>query len=106
VIIFHKFGQFIPANNNIGTTHQPDHEEHFKMLSCINTAPVPIVLSTYTPTQIEPSFIIKKCEFGSRIAYCHVAHKSQFQKCVLSHNHIIQLTKPVLFYMASAQHFA
>jgi hypothetical protein len=72
------------------------------MLSCINTAPVPIVLSTYTPTQNQASSL-RNVSLGQ---YCHVAHKSQFQKCVLSHNHIIQLTKPVLFYMASAQHFA
>lgn len=32
-------------------------------LSWIYTAPVPIVLSTDTPTHMEPSFISAKCKF-------------------------------------------
>jgi hypothetical protein len=46
------------------TPHQTsDHEEALQSLSQINTAPIPNVLSTDIHTQIEPSFISKKCKF-------------------------------------------
>jgi hypothetical protein len=38
-------------------------KEYFKSLSQINTAQIPIVLSIYIPTKMEPSFIGKKYEF-------------------------------------------
>jgi hypothetical protein len=45
---------------------------HFKSLSQINTAPVPTVLSTDIPTQMESTFINEKCMFWIKntIMYC------------------------------------
>jgi hypothetical protein len=42
-------------------THQfSDHKGNLKSLSQTNTAPLPPVFGTDTPTQMEPSFIITK----------------------------------------------
>jgi hypothetical protein len=45
---------------------------HFKSLSQFNAAPVPAVLSTDIPTQMEPSFVSEKAKFSNKntIMYC------------------------------------
>jgi hypothetical protein len=55
---------------------------HFRSLSQINTASIPVVLSLDTPTQIEPSFISENANSGSR-TLSYTACKNQLQKCVL-----------------------
>jgi hypothetical protein len=55
---------------------------HFKSLSQINPAPVPVVLSTDKPTQVEPSFMSENVSFGSR-TLSRIARKNQLQKSVL-----------------------
>jgi hypothetical protein len=58
-------------------------------MSQIITAPIPLVLSTYIPTQMESSFIRERS--AAKIIY-----KNVFFCC----NRLLHLLEPVLFYMA------
>jgi hypothetical protein len=73
---------------------------YFKILSWINTAPVPVILSIYAPTQIDTRFISEHFKFWVKnaIIYCP---QNLVQNAFLSHNRLPQLLEPVLFFMAS-----
>jgi hypothetical protein len=72
---------------------------HFKLLLRINTAPIPIVLSTDIPTQMEPSFISEKQVLGQEHRHVLPA-KTSYKNAFLYRNRILQLLESVLFYTA------
>jgi hypothetical protein len=82
-------------------THQSyDRERALQILSWINIVPVPTVLSTDIPTQMEPSFISDK-SFGWRRP-SSIACKSSYKDALFfSHKHLHHLLALVLFYMAA-----
>jgi hypothetical protein len=74
-------------------------KRHFRSLFQIKSATIPTVLSTDTPTQIEPSFKSEKHKswVNNTVMYC-------LQKPVTkipSHSHLLHLLEPVLLYIAS-----
>jgi hypothetical protein len=73
---------------------------HFKRLPRINTAPIPIVLSTDIPTQMERSFISEKCKFLVKNTIMYLPTKTSYKNALFSRNRLLQLLEPVLFYMA------
>jgi hypothetical protein len=80
------------------TTHQSyDHEGALQTSSSINTAPVPIVLSIDIPTQMEPSFISKKCQFWVKNTVMYCLQKNSYKNAFFSRNRLLQLLEPVLF---------
>jgi hypothetical protein len=69
---------------------------HFKSLSQINSAPVPIVLSADTPTQMEPSFISEKCKlFGQKLRHT-LPTKTRCKNALFACNCLLQLLESVL----------
>jgi hypothetical protein len=73
---------------------------HFKRLLRINIAPIPIVLSTDIPTQMEPSSITEKCKVLGQEHRHVLPAKTSCKNAFFSRNHILQLFEPVLFYTA------
>jgi hypothetical protein len=68
---------------------------NLESLSQIPTVPVPIVLST----DMEPSFICKKCKFWVKETAMFFPQKLSYRN-VFSHKRHLQLLEPVSFYMA------
>jgi hypothetical protein len=85
-LVLKKYGSYNSCSSK-GTPHTNLQvmKGHLKMR--LNTAAIPIVLST--PTHMEPSFISESVSFGSRTLSC----KNPF-----SHNRLFHLLEPVLFY--------
>jgi hypothetical protein len=72
-----------------------------KSLSQINTASVRTVLSIHIPAQIKQCFMSEKCKFLVKNTIMYCLQKAVTKVSVFfSHNCLLQLLEPVLFYTA------
>jgi hypothetical protein len=75
-------------------------KKHFKSLSRINTASVPIVLNIDTPTQMLPSLVGEKYKVFGPGTPSYVVRKITYGNAIFSVNLFLRLLQPVLFYTA------
>jgi hypothetical protein len=83
-IAFKKYGSnYSHSSNDTPHTNLLIVKWHFKILSQINTAPVPLVLRIHMSTQMEPNFISEECKLWikSTVIYCL---QKPVTKCILS----------------------
>jgi hypothetical protein len=71
-----KYGSYYSCNSN-GTSHANllIMKGHYKFMSQISTAQIPIILNTDKPIQMKQSFISEKCEFWVKNTIINCLHK-------------------------------
>jgi hypothetical protein len=94
--VYRSVGPTILVANGTPHTSLLIVKEYFNSWYLVNTASVPVVLSIYIPSQIEPSFFSKRCRcwFKSTVIYCSQKPVTELH----FHNYLLHLLEPVLFY--------